>query len=123
MAANEYLQAAAGQLQSAANALKTEIDQMRGELMTYERQATKEIDSKEADIHAINARLVMDQSTATQHAMRIRIKMLQKEIDSKKREMADRKSKVESAIKGKEGAINGLMNQSRSLQGQAASLK
>lgn len=123
MAANEYLKAAAGQLESAANALKLEIDQIRGEYITYERQALHDINAKDQDIHAINARLAGNPPAETQTMLRGRIKMLQGEIDKKKKELADRKNSMNQAVKCKEGAINGLMSQSRGLSNQAASLR
>lgn len=123
MAANEYVQAAAAQLQNGANAIKKEMDQLRADFMTYERQAKSEIDSKESEIHALNARLAAGQPDASAVAMQLRIQHLQGDINDKKREIVDCKSQMNNAISAKEGSINDLMSQSRGLQNKAASLR
>jgi predicted nucleic acid-binding Zn-ribbon protein len=123
MAANEYLQAAAGQLQSAASALKSEIDQLRGEFMTYERQVSHDMTTKEAEMrsHTARAATTADSSTA-QHLM-MEATRLKNEIDGHKKELEQRKRQLTQAIKAKEGAMNDIMSQSRSLQSKAGSLK
>lgn len=123
MAANEYVQAAAAQLQNGANAIKAEIDQVRADYITYERQAQSDIGSTEAEIHAINARLVTGQPDATAVALHMRVQQLQRRVDEKKKEIADRKTQMNNAVRAKEGAMNDLMSQSRGLQNKAASLK
>ena len=123
MAANQYVQAAAGQLQSAATAVKGDMDRMRAEFMTYERQANSEINSKEAEIHAINAKLSREQPPETQVTLQMLSKKLQNDIDGKKRELEERRSQVTQETCDKEGAVVDLMSQSKGLQNQAASLK
>lgn len=123
MAANEYVQAAAAQLQSGATAIKTEMDQIRAEHMTYERQAASDITSKEDAIRNLNAQSMSNGSGTGDAAIHMRIQQLQKDIDTKKKEIADRKTQINNAIRAKESAMNDLMNQSRGLQNKAASLK
>jgi uncharacterized protein YhaN len=123
MAANEYVQAAAAQLQSGATAIKTEIDQIRADNMNYERQATKDINDMEGEIRVTNARLASGQPDATDVALHARIQRLQAQLDAKKKEMADQKSKMNGTIRAKEAAMNDLMSQSRGLQNKAAGLK
>lgn len=123
MAANEYVQAAAAQLQTGATAIKSEIDQMRAEFMTYERQANGEISSKEDELRNLNAQLMSGPGTPANAVIHARIQHLQKDIGNLKHQMVDRKNQLNNAIRGKEGAMNDLMNQSRGLQNKAASLK
>ena len=123
MAANEYVQAAAGQLQSGATALKSEADQIRADFMTYERGATHEINTKEAEIHAINAKLLREQPPETHVSLQLLARKLQSDVDSKKKEMEQQRARMNQAVSAKERAMNDLMNQARGLQSKAGSLK
>jgi prefoldin subunit 5 len=123
MAANEYVKAAASQLQNAATAVKSEIDQMRADLMTYEREVQKDIDSKEMDMHANNMRRSREQPDATDVALLARLKWLQNYIDDKKKELERRKAEVANAIREKEAGMQNLKSQANGLESQAANFK
>lgn len=123
MAANEYVQAAAAQLQSGATAIKGEIDQLRADFMNYEHQVAKEISNKEGDIRAANAHLATEQPSATDVALHLRVRHLQGEIEGLKKQLEDRRAQMQSQVRGKENAMNDLMNESRSLQNKAGGLK
>jgi uncharacterized protein YhaN len=123
MAANEYVQAAAAQLQSAATAIKGEIDQIHGELMTFDRQVTHEITSKEAKMRSDSVLASTSPDPEQARLMLAHVQREKSEIDNLKRSLEQRKTQVNQAIRAKEGAMNGLMSQARSLQNQAGSLK
>lgn len=124
MSADKYLQAAAAQLESAATAVKGELDQMRSDYMNYERQANNEIDSMKAQLRAIDGQTLMaNQQGDAVAGLQTGAQNLRRSISAKEQELKTRKAQTEGAIKAKEGAINGLMNQSRGLYGQAANFK
>jgi hypothetical protein len=123
MAANEYIQAAAAQLQNAATAVKTEADQLRADLMSFEREVQRDIDGKEADMRANSARRSIDQPDQTDVALLARLKMLEKYVSDKKQEMEKRKAEITAAIRNKENAMQNLKSQAQGLQNQAANFK
>jgi uncharacterized protein (DUF3084 family) len=123
MAVNEYLQAAAGQLESAATALKMEMDQARADFMTFERQANHEIENRQGEIRERMVHLATAQTPAEAHVINSQIQRFRKEIDSIKDSIAKRKRQLDGMLKGKEGAMNGFMSQARSLHNQASSFK
>jgi hypothetical protein len=123
MAVNEYIQAAAGQLESAANAVRMEIDRMRGDFMGFEQQATRQLTSKEADMRAAVARAsTADNPAAVAHHSG-QAAMLRKEITDLKQEIEQRRRELQDQVRGKEGAIQGLMSQARGLQGMAGNFR
>ncbi|MDB5181956.1 MAG: hypothetical protein JWP13_719 [Candidatus Saccharibacteria bacterium] len=123
MAANEYVQAAASQLQSAATAVKMEMDQIRAEFMTYERQVSHDISSKEADVRTNTARAAAEGDSSAIHYYGNQARQLKNEIDGMRKQVEDRRNQMNQDLRDKEGAMNDLMNQSRELQNKAASLK
>ena len=123
MAANEYVQAAAGHLQTAATALKSEMDQLRADYMTFERQANHDINDREGEVRALKARMLTIGEAPEGHQILLQIKRLSSEIGRLKDELKSRRMKLDGDLKGKEGQMNDLMNQSRNLQNKAGSLK
>lgn len=123
MAADAYVQSAAGHLENAANALKMEADRIRGELMTAERELTHAIDSAsiEMQTHSAEAAITKDQNERMKLEMRIR--QVQSEIQNKKAELDKTKRDMQQKIKDKESAMNDLMGKARGLYNQAASLR
>jgi transposase len=123
MAADEYVKSAAAHLQEAATALKNDMDHIRGEFMTYDRQVTHDITTKDAErrSHLMRASTSSDPNSGA-HLM-AEAQRLKAEIDMLKSNLDQRRRQVDQAVKGKESAMNNLMSQSRSLQNQAGSLK
>jgi uncharacterized protein YoxC len=123
MAANEYVQAAAGQLQSAATAVKMEMDQIRADFMTYEREVSHDISTKEGEMRASTAQAATAGDPTAVHYFGNQARQLKNEIDGLRKQLEDRRNQLNQDLRGKEGAMNDLMNQSRGLQNKAASLK
>jgi prefoldin subunit 5 len=124
MAVNQYLTAAAGHLESAANALKSEMDQVRADFMTFERQATHDIHSKESDMRSFTARAISEADNATQVAyFSAQAAQLKKDIEDLKKQIETRRGQMNNEIRDKESAMNGIMSQARNLYNQAANMK
>lgn len=120
MAANEYLKAAAAQLQNAAQAMKKDVDSMRSDLMTHQRQATHEIDNMTMQMRALTARLASDNDDPAAVALSVQVQNLKKNIDEKKQELADHESNTNQVIQNKESKMADLGRQATNLQNQSA---
>jgi hypothetical protein len=123
MAVNQYLQSAAAQLESAANALRLEIDRVRGDFMSFEQQASREITSMEGDMRANFAQSATGQTPPEVAYNAAQAEQLRRKIADLKKEVQQRQVQMTNDIKNKEDAMSGLMSQARSLQGQAGSFK
>jgi predicted RNase H-like nuclease (RuvC/YqgF family) len=123
MAADQYLVAAAGHLESAANALKMEADQIRAEFMTFDRQVSHEITTKDAEMRSHTALAATSDDDEQRRHLLGEIQRLRGEIAKHKQELESKRKDMESRARSKEGEIQGLMSQVQSLRNKAASLK
>lgn len=123
MATNEYLQVAAGQLISAATAIRREIDQMQADFMEYEREMTRDIDRRQADIRSDSVSAALWANPAANMMLRHRIHDMQGRVRAERQELENRKRKLQQTTRAKEAMINSLMSQARGLYNQAASLR
>jgi outer membrane murein-binding lipoprotein Lpp len=124
MAADAYVTAAAGHLESAANELKMEADQIRGEFMTYDREVTRQINAKDAEMRS-HAALLLTAATDDQQKLHYtsEVQRLKGEIDQLKRDLQQRRQQTDSAVRSKEGAVGTLMSMSRDLRSKAGNFK
>ncbi len=120
MAINQYLIAAAGQLEAAANALQGEIDRVRADYMSFEQQATRDITSKEGDMRAAVGRAATGGEAPEIAHFTVQAARLRSEIADLKKQIAERQRQMQDDIRDKQGAISDLMGKARELQSQAA---
>lgn len=121
MAAGEYLKVAAGQLVSAANAVKHEADRLRSDAANFKRQAEHDITAKEHQIGVHRQGMTShhdDPKAVATNA--VLIKKVQKEIDTLRQDIAQKTSQTEQALRAKESTVQGLMSQAQSLERQAS---
>lgn len=123
MAADAYVQAAAGQLENGAVALKQEADQIRAEFMTYDRDMVRDIDDKEANRRALAARASTSSDSQEAASLLAQVALLRRQINKLQDELERRRSQTASAVKDKETKSSDLMGQARNLYGKASSMK
>jgi peptidoglycan hydrolase CwlO-like protein len=120
MAADAYLKVAAGQLQQAATDVKRQADQIRSEAASFKQKAEGDIVSKTAEVKVLQMEMDRrrDEPGVVSH-LNIQIQNMQRDIDSLKQEIVQRTSQADQAVRGKEGAMQGLQSQSQQLAQQA----
>lgn len=123
MAVDAYIQAAASHLQNAAVALKQEAEQIRADFMNYEHRVTSDISTKDAErrMFMVRSGSAPDAETAAHFAEEAR--RLKSEIDQLKKELEQKRGEMAQAVKGKEGQMDGLMNEAKSLYSKASSMR
>ncbi len=120
MAADAYLKVAAGQLQQAATAVKQSADQIRAEAATFKQQIEHDINTMQSEMSVRQVELERHKSEpGPAGALTVKVQSLQKQIEMKKQELAQRLSQSEQAARSKEGAVDGLKSQASRLESQA----
>jgi predicted RNase H-like nuclease (RuvC/YqgF family) len=123
MAANEYIQAAAAQLQNAANEVKVEADQLRSDLARMESNTRSEIDVKDQDLRLKNVELTATDNPNQASALNMLVNRMKHDMDDQKKQLEKARANIQQQIKGKEGAMQALKSQAQNLQNMAANFR
>lgn len=123
MAADAYVIAAAGHLESAANELKMEADQIRAEFKAYDRDITHTITSKEAEMRTHSVLLTATNDDVQRAHLADKVKQLKSEIDQHKSELEQRRKAVDAAANSKMNDMGQLQSKANELRNKAGSLK
>ncbi len=116
MAADAYLKAAAGDLQKAAQELHNQINTVRNDFRTFEREANRFIDHNEGERRALMARMATQtDDPQLQSALTIQLHDTERDIDRKKQELNQRRSEMNQTIAMKQAAINDLSSSASTL--------
>ncbi len=102
MAADQYLKAAAAQLQSAAQAIKMQIGDLRSHSMTSEQELKHDIDKNEAEIKALMGRMGLPNEPANEAALMAQVARRKSINDDKRRQLSEIQSRTNQAISAKE---------------------
>ena len=120
MAADAYLKVAASQMQQAATAVKQDADQIRGELATFKRTVEKEIGNMQSEVTIRQLEADRNKDDTANYNMLLAVVLtLKHKISDKQQELAQRTSEAEQKIRGKEGAVQGIISQAQGIQRQA----
>ncbi len=119
MAADGYLKAAAAQLQSAAQAVKMEIDRLRSNAKTSEHDLQRDIDKNESEIRALSGRMLAPNEPQENVALSAQMQRLKSQNDDRKKQLNEIQSRTTQAIQAKENAMNDVMNEARTLEAKA----
>lgn len=116
MAADAYLRAAAGDLEKAAQEVKSQMDKARSDYKLFESEATHFIDNLEGDIRANTIQMSLNNTDpgVVSH-LTAEISRMKKAIEDKKKEIKQRRAELDSRVATKEGTRNDLISNAHSL--------
>jgi chromosome segregation ATPase len=123
MAADAYIQAAAAQLMQAANAVKAEADQLRSDLVNFERNMTSDINSQEIEARVHNTEINGDKDDQERAALRAQLGRIQSELTQKKQELDKTRAALQKQISEKDNKVASLQREAQNLQGKASAFR
>lgn len=116
MAVKDHIKIAASELTKAADLARREIDQLRSQQADIRRDKDAQIAQITAQMSMLEKEVLQSGDSASKTQARSTISSLQRQLADQKSQSDDMISKIDDDIRSRQGMIQSLESQSKSLQ-------